>query len=352
MKGGVRAAPALLALALLPAPALAHQSGLSYGTLSAKGDRLELTLRLSAAELAAAWPELALGPPGRGVVPEALAREVLRTVAVTQVRVACLVAAGAGRIEPPDAVLFTEELRCPRQGEPVTVRLGFVERMPPGHVHLAKLLLGGRVEERVVDARHLGFDVVAESSTSRQAARFVLLGIGHIFTGYDHIAFLIGLLLAGGALRDVIRVVSSFTLAHALTLALATLGLVTPPAALVEPLIAASVVYVALENLLDLWRKRARPGRRWRIAFGFGLVHGFGFAGALKELHLPGTGLATALFSFNLGVELGQAAIVAMAFPLLAQLRRRPGFAGAGLPAGSLTVGAAGLGWLVQRVAW
>ncbi len=318
MKGGVRAAPALLALALLPAPALAHQSGLSYGTLSAKGDRLELTLRLSAAELAAAWPELALGPPGRGVVPEAL----------------------------------TEELRCPRQGEPVTVRLGFVERMPPGHVHLAKLLLGGRVEERVVDARHLGFDVVAESSTSRQAARFVLLGIGHIFTGYDHIAFLIGLLLAGGALRDVIRVVTSFTLAHALTLALATLGLVTPPAALVEPLIAASVVYVALENLLDLWRKRARPGRRWRIAFGFGLVHGFGFAGALKELHLPGTGLATALFSFNLGVELGQAAIVAMAFPLLAQLRRRPGFAGAGLPAGSLTVGAAGLVWLVQRVAW
>ena len=122
------------------------------------------------------------------------------------------------------------------------------------------------------------------------------------------------------------------------------------PSRLVEPLIAASIVCVAVENLLQLRRPSTRgEARRWRLGFAFGLVHGFGFAGALSELHLSKAGLATALLSFNVGVEAGQGAIVAVAFPLLGLLRRRPALALVGLRAGSLAIGAAGLVWLAQR---
>ena len=163
-------------------------------------------------------------------------------------------------------------------------------------------------------------------------------------SGY-HLAFLVGLLLAGGRLRGVARVVTSFTAGHALTLALATLGVVSPPARLIEPLIAASVVYVAVANLRDLRRGTTEEGRRWPVALGFGLIHGFGFAGALAELGLPRAGLATALVSFNLGVELGQAAVLVL-------LRRLPRVARGGIPAGSAAVGCAGIVWLVARLPW
>jgi hypothetical protein len=339
------------ALTALPILALAHQAGLSYGSFALEEDRLDLVLRLPAAELAAAWPDAAPDDLRDGV-PEDLARALLATVAVTQGASACASTQGVGQLEPPDGVRLSAKFRCPREGEPVEVRLGFVSRMLPGHVHLAKALVGGSEEEVVVDSRHEAFRVEAGSASWAQAARFVRLGIEHIFSGWDHVVFLLGLLLAGGRLRDVVRVVTSFTVGHASTLALATFGVVTPPAGLIEPLIAASVIYVGLENLLDLRRGVARHSRRWPIALAFGLVHGFGFAGALGELELGRTGLATALFSFNLGVELGQAAIVALAFPVLACLRRRPAFDAAGLPVGSAMVGCAGLVWLVGRIPW
>jgi hypothetical protein len=197
------------------------------------------------------------------------------------------------------------------------------------------------------------------SSWGPQVLRFLRLGLEHIFTGYDHVAFVLGLLLLGGSLRSVAGVVTSFTAAHSVTLALATLGLVRLPPALVEPLIAGSIVYVAVENLRGL--RAPHPGLspegrgdirtpRWPVAFLFGLVHGFGFAGALAELDLPASGLATALVSFNTGVELGQAAIVAVAFPLLALLRRWPAPALLTLRTGSVVIGAAGLLWLVERL--
>jgi hydrogenase/urease accessory protein HupE len=345
------AAAALATLLLVPARALAHQAGLSYGALAVDGDHLDLSLRISAAELAASWPELAAEERVRDGAPD-LAREVLGSIAVTQGSATCASTGTSGRLEAPDTLALSGSYRCPRGGEPVRLRLGFVARMPPGHVHLAKVVVGGRVEEHVVDARRDGLEILPLASGWARAARFVALGVEHIFTGLDHVAFLVGLLLAGGGLREVLRVVTGFTAAHALTLALATLGVVSPPAALVEPLIAASVAYVGLESLLHLLREKPRPERRWPIAFAFGLVHGFGFAGALRELDLPGHGLAVALLSFNVGVELGQAAIVTVAFPLLARLRRQPRLARAALPVGSLTVGAAGLVWLVERVPW
>src|SRR5262249_61001640 len=120
--------------------------------------------------------------------------------------------------------------------------------------------------------------------------------------GPDHLLFLVGLLLLGGTIRQLLLVVTSFTLAHSITLSLAALNIVSPPARIIEPAIALSIVYVGADNLL------ARGGRdvRARIAFTFGFIHGFGFANVLREMGLPGSALGWSLFSFNFGVEIGR----------------------------------------------
>ncbi len=128
---------------------------------------------------------------------------------------------------------------------------------------------------------------------------------------------MIGILLLGSTLLEVIKIVTSFTAAHSLTLVLATLNIVNPNAQLVEVVIALSIVYIGMENLLQKHWTRA-----WHITFGFGLAHGFGFANVLKEMDLSSTQLASSLFSFNLGVEIGQVVIATLVFPLLVMLRR------------------------------
>src|SRR6185503_11468236 len=152
---------------------------------------------------------------------------------------------------------------------------------------------------------------------------YVEQGVHHILIGPDHILFVIGLLLPGGGMVRLLKVVTAFTLAHSVTLALAALGVVNPPARLVEPLIALSIVWIGVENLRRAMRARpdAAPlggDRRAAIAFGFGLVHGFGFAGVLAQFGLPKFALGWSLVGFNLGVEIGQAAIVLAVAPLLA----------------------------------
>ena len=348
------------ALALLPALARAHQSGLSYGELTVRGERVEIVLRASAAELAFGFP--ALGDAVSGVerdsgggrreraLTQGVVREILGTLSLSRGGAECPLEAGEGRVEAPDGLRVTGAFRC-AGGGPIDVRAGFVGRMPRGHTHLAKVAVDGRIEEHVVRAGSELMEIDAPAAKGSQARRFIELGVEHIFTGYDHIAFLLGLLLLGGTLAQIVRVITSFTVAHSVTLALATLGVFAPPPRLVEPLIAASIVWVAVENLRALQPGAARRAPRWTIGFAFGLVHGFGFAGALRELALPGSELAVALVGFNGGVELGQAAIVAVAFPLLSRMRRWPRFVPAGLRASSIALGVAGLGWFVQRVA-
>jgi hydrogenase/urease accessory protein HupE len=177
---------------------------------------------------------------------------------------------------------------------------------------------------------------------------FTAAGIHHIFIGPDHILFVIGLLLLGGSLWRLFKIVSSFTLAHSLTLALATLGVLRPPARIVEPMIALSIVFIGIENL----RARFRGAdHRMQLAFFFGLVHGFGFASVLAELGLPRQALAGSLFAFNAGVEIGQACIVAAVAPLLfAMHRRSPEFGVRVVRFGSALVSLAGIYWLIERL--
>jgi len=151
------------------------------------------------------------------------------------------------------------------------------------------------------------------------AAEFILWGMHHIFVGYDHIAFLMALLLAAQRLRDMLRVVTSFTVAHSITLLLAALDVIRLPGAVTESLIAASIVYVAVENFF------ITDGRyRWMLTFAFGLVHGLGFSSVLRDRLQDLQSIAVPVVSFNLGVELGQVTILLIALPVLMLIRRAP----------------------------
>ena len=193
----------------------------------------------------------------------------------------------------------------------------------------------------------------AASTMADTAGRFLRLGIEHLLTGYDHLAFLALLLLgavrgAGASPRAagvaVLRVVTAFTLAHSVTLGLAAAGLLRVPSAPVEAAIAASIVATALGLLL---KRDWVP--HWRLAFAIGLVHGLGFAGLLGEL-LEGRHLALPLAAFNVGLELGQLAVVLMALPILAWLVRRPVWQARLVPALALGLAGCGLAWLSQRL--
>lgn len=182
--------------------------------------------------------------------------------------------------------------------------------------------------------------------------RYVEAGSEHIFLGYDHIAFLIAIVLWARKLWPVVKIVTAFTLAHAITLSLASLRIVVIPTSIVEPAIAASIVYVAVENFFS-----RDVDRRWRDTFAFGLIHGFGFASALQQFGLPRGAVVPALGAFNVGVELGQVAIVSMVIPALASLDRllaaardkAPSRTGTLVYSLSAVIAILGVYWILQR---
>jgi hypothetical protein len=213
----------------------------------------------------------------------------------------------------------------------------------PSEKTLVSVLRDGEPSgETVLDADS-GPTTVGET-TAQALWRFVPIGIEHILLGPDHIAFLLALLLPGGRLRALVTVITGFTISHSITLALAVMRLVTPVPWLVEGIIALSIVAAAGENLLS--KGETRTTVRALYAAGFGLVHGFGFAGALGDTGLPHHALGWALAGFNIGVEIGQLAIVAIVVPLLAKLPNRA----LAVKYGSMVIMAAGLFWTVQRL--
>jgi len=204
----------------------------------------------------------------------------------------------------------------------------------------------------VLTGAHPRAEFYANGPTGALAAfgTYLRAGIHHIFVGPDHILFIVGLLLLGGGLARVLGVATAFTLAHSITLAIATFGWLSPPSWVVEPLIALSILYIGIENV----RRRpdgTRGDWRIRIAFCFGLVHGFGFASVLREVGLPREALGWSLLAFNLGVEAGQAAIVLAVTPILAASRTAwPRVAPRAITACSWAIIAAGAFWFLERV--
>jgi hypothetical protein len=254
--------------------------------------------------------------------------------------------------------------RCPRDAGPLSLQYSLLFDLDAQHRGLLKLDLDGATHSAVLGPQS-GVMQFAEATTAgAQFVQYLWQGVWHIWIGFDHILFLLALLLPavllprrrgglGGGVRGVSRfkeaslsvlaVVTAFTLAHSITLSLAALEIISLPSRLVESAIAASVVFAAANNLVPMVQGR------WLMAFFFGLIHGFGFASVLTELGLPTRALVVSLVGFNLGVELGQLAIVAVFLPLAFVLRHTRFYQRGVLVGGSWAALLVALAWFVER---
>src|SRR5215831_10182147 len=348
----------LLVLAPLAATsAFAHDPGLSAAEVRLDGNKAVARLTFARDDIATIAP-MDADRDGRITQPEfeavegslkSLARESFALSVAGEEASPATVAVG---LDESRAVHFDLEFLLP-PGSKLTLRSLLIDKLPRGHRQFLALrdAKGNTLGQRMLDAANNSFECdLAALSISRTRPHtfwgFLPLGVEHILLGFDHLAFLFALLIAGGTLREAAKIITSFTVAHSITLALATLEVVAIPAGVVEPLIAASIIYVGLENV---WRREIK--RRWMLTFAFGLVHGFGFASALKDLGVgAGVKAVAPLLSFNLGVEIGQIAVAAIVLPLIWKLRQWPRFVISYVPACSILVALAGGYWLWNRL--
>jgi hypothetical protein len=354
-----------LALVLVAARALAHKPSDSYLTLTVDGATLRGRWDVALRDLDYA---IELDADGDGTITwqetedreQEIARYVLERLRVSgcPLRFEHGLAVASHTDGAYAVVRFTATCASPPRTLDVLYTLFF--DLDPQHRGVAHVEAGGTSSAHVfsASARDAKFDL--GGGASRGLGVFVKEGVFHIWTGYDHVLFLLALLLPSvlrredgewrpvGQLRpailDVLRVVTAFTIAHSITLSLAALGVVTLPSRLVESVIAASVLLAALNNVWPILRQD-----RWMAAFVLGLMHGFGFSSTLMDLGLQRSTLVVTLFGFNLGVEIGQIAIVAAFVPLAYAARRSHLYRRFGLVAGSLAIAALATVWLVER---
>jgi hydrogenase/urease accessory protein HupE len=348
----------VLLFILTPVLVLGHNPMTSWAIAHFAPDRLDLEIEMSAESAWVLLGEPATTPPD---VAKALPR--LKALAPSLYRVS----SGGAELSPSsvnvelreeDGVAFLLTYALPTTG-PLSFDAAFLRKLSSDH--RSTLTLKDEADKvlrtELLNASNATVDTTfpqggGPTSTPPQATTsfwaFLKLGVEHILTGYDHLLFLCGLLVVCRRFSTMAAIVTCFTLAHSITLALAALDLVNLSSRIVEPLIAASIVFVGLENLF----RRDEPRWRWALTFAFGLIHGFGFAGVLKQIGLGSSGRAfiVPLFSFNLGVELGQIAVTAILLPLLWKLRRLRGFERYGIQAISATIALIGAYWLIQRI--
>lgn len=344
----------------------AHTIGLSTGEYTAKGASVVGTLAFARAEVASLVPSIDANRDGHLTPAEvASARTVLKDKVLGRIAVS----AGGERCAPvltdvglmeQDGLLLSGRWDCARTGEPFEVEVGLLDDLARGHRHIARAVTRGATHDEVLHGGERRFTIPSDDDRSSGVAleakpdasehgtsawAFFKMGLEHILTGYDHLVFILGLVLARAHLRSLLVIVTAFTIAHSITLALAVLDVWAPSPRIVEPAIALSIAYVGIENFFV-----KDASKRWRITFPFGLVHGFGFAGALQEIALPRSVVPTALVSFNLGVEGGQLAVLALLLPLVLFLRGTTWFEPRGARLVSAAVAVAGGVWFVARV--
>ena len=350
-------------------PAHAHKASDSYLTLDVKEERIEGQWDIALRDL-----EMAVGIDANGDAAltwdEVRARhEAIAAYALARLRLAsdgqaCPLRVTGHLIDHhTDGAYAVLRLQgsCEAPVTTLDVDYNLLFDVDPQHKGLLRLTHGAVTSGAIFapDARGQALPV-AEAARWRQFTDYVRHGVWHIWIGFDHILFLLSLLLPAvlvrskgqwqgrdapkAALGDVLKIVTAFTLAHSLTLTLAALGALSLPSRLVESMIAASVVLAALNNLWPL-------AHRWRalVAFGFGLIHGFGFASVLADLGLPQGALVLSLVGFNVGVELGQLAIVAAFLPLAWLLRNGLFYRRVVLAGGSVCIALVALVWLAER---
>ncbi len=391
-----------LLLAVSAVGAAAHNRSTSWSSWEVEGREARVRFRIPQLELTRLPWGIVSAP---GLVPE-LGRYLSEGLRLEAGGVPCAVVDGPRALAaPPERALLEWRVRCADEGT-LAIVSRLMREVAPSHLHFARLRApDGGIRERVLTGAAPAWvlpgqaEAAEGSGHASRVADYLVLGVEHIATGYDHLVFLLGLLLLAGSVREVVTIVTGFTVAHSITLGLAAVGRVRPDAAAVEALIGLSIALVAAENawlLSGRWRglpplvtsvlagaavlaaagvgavpaatllglalfaacyfalleRVERPMRlRFAIAFCFGLVHGFGFAGVLAEIALPQGRLLPALLGFNLGVEVGQLVVVAFVWPLLWALAR----VRAGAPhrrfveVGTGVVCALGVYWWIER---
>lgn len=346
----------LIVLLLCGLCARAHQPGLSTVFIDLGSNRLTAQLivawaeldgtdaldtnrdrTLSAEELAAARPRLLR------LAESALALE-------SDGRMLALKAPPELQIDDTTGLRFQLTFELPPT-QMLLVTSEIISELQPGHSQIVMVrdAAGAKLGETVLDRNKPTVEIPLLATAGQKPVsavrEFLVLGLEHILTGWDHLAFLFGLLIVGGKLRDALKVITSFTVAHSLTLALATFNLIYIPSTIVEPIIAASIIYVGVENIL-----RRDFHNRWMLTFAFGLIHGCGFASILREMGVGANGSSVVgpLVWFNLGVEAGQLAIAALMLPVIWQLKKF--FPRRWVPVMSVALIILGSYFLVQRV--
>lgn len=376
--------------------AFAHDRTTSYSSWHVSGRQATVVLRMNEVDIAT----LPWAAGDGSAFDAALARYGLEHLTLLAGEQTCTASEPPHRLQAPVGRLALEwRVVCPAEG-PLSIRSDVLFDTRSGHVHFASLHSAGSNAERVLSNAErvwrLEGEADAAGASSSSLASYWLLGVEHIATGYDHLVFLLALLLMGGTFKSLAKVVSGFTVGHSLTLGLASLGLVRPEIASIEALIGLSIVLVAVENVWLLGSRsyhlpititaflvllavgaaqglglvssssflglgiflgcyypllRSNPqaeSARWAIALLFGLIHGFGFASVLRAADLSAERLVGALLSFNLGVEAGQLVLVAMAWPLLRFALARWG--NLVIEVGSAATIGFGLYWFVARM--
>jgi hydrogenase/urease accessory protein HupE len=215
------------------------------------------------------------------------------------------------------------------------------EAVADDHTNLVEYTFGDKSGRTVFDRSHHDF-TVGDNTLASSTWEFTKMGVEHILLGLDHVLFVVALILGATTFRSLLRVVSMFTVAHSVTLVSTLLGGISVPAVIVEPLIALSIAFVAVENLLGSTRHRLP------VVFGFGLLHGLGFAGSLRITDQVSPELLVSLLSFNVGIEVGQAMLLIAVFPLVLLIRRSR-FAVPAVRSATGVVAAFGLFWFVER---
>lgn len=345
----------------------AHTVGLSRASFRTTDRGIEGELQLARADALTLAPWLDVDrngtiEPGEAILgSERFAEDAFALVLVTRLGegdTSCKAEGFESKLVEEDGMLARAHLVCAEPPASFAVDASkLLDTLPRGHRAIALLSPAGATEPaeqmlfrgsgRAEATGNGGGPAVApvKRGTGAILGEYFVLGVEHILTGIDHIVFLLGLLLLGGRLKSILWMVTAFTVAHSITLGLAVLGIFAPSGSFVEPMIALSVAYVGVENFVV-----KDVDKRWRITALFGLIHGFGFAGALGEIALPHAQLPIALLAFNVGVEAGQLGLLAVALPIILKLREREWFRDKGMRVASGAIVAAGVIWFVTRV--
>jgi hypothetical protein len=313
-------------IAALVFPAQAHQGGTTGLASIAIGDTsIRYSLTLPDVPMPSPLAEqMGFGQPGVTLDYLPLARAVAEKMRFTNNGAACV--AAPGQIVPPSATAVTVtaivDFVCPGKIRELGIHDDLFDVAGPNLHTLARIEWPGGVRQFVFasEARETTVSVGAKSEAARRAGNSFALGVAHVLSGYDLLLFLLVLMLRGGGWVRLLQIIAAFTAAHSVTLALAAFDLVTIPDRLVGALVAASIAYVAAENLFPKYA----VSRRWAVSLVCGLVHGFAFAQALREIGMPRENLAASLLNFNLGIEAGQAMVVLLIVPILMLMRGKP----------------------------